>query len=203
MMQEAYTALSDEELAVLAQRDSAAMDFLLNKYKNFVRIKASGFFIIGSDHDDIMQEGMIGLYKAIRDFKPDCINAFHSFAELCVTRQILTAIRSAGRHKNEPLNKSLSLNKSLYAENGGQDFIDSINNDIPSNPEVSVIAQERLGLLNWLIGDLLTPLEKKALIEYALGKSYQQIAKESGRSVKAIDNALQRARRKMAKRLEP
>ena len=203
MTQEEYTALNDEELALLARQDSSAMDFLLNKYKNFVRAKASGFFIVGSDHDDIVQEGMIGLYKAIRDFKSGHDNSFHSFADLCITRQILTAIRTAGRHKNEPLNKSLSLNRSMYSDNPAQNYFDHISDDAPANPEVSVIAQERLTLLNWLIGDLLTSLEKKALIEYALGKSYQQIAEESGYSVKAIDNALQRARRKMSKRLEP
>src|SRR5699024_5454350 len=119
--------MTDEEIAVLAQQgDSLASEFLLNKYKNFVRSKARSYFLVGADHEDIVQEGMIGLFKAFRDFKPDKLSSFRAFAELCITRQIITAIKTATRQKHIPLNSYVSLNKPIYDEESDRTLLDVI-----------------------------------------------------------------------------
>ncbi len=178
-----------------------ALAFLLNKYKNFVRSKARSYFLIGADHEDIVQEGMIGLYKAIRDFKPAKLTSFRAFAELCVKRQIITAIKTATRQKHFPLNSYVSLNKPLYDEESDRTLLDVIEGRV-TNPEDLYISQEDLSSIQSQIGELLSDLEQQALTAFLEGKSYQEIAEMLGRHVKSIDNALQRVKRKLFKYLE-
>lgn len=195
--------MSDEELVALSQRgDGAAMEALLNKYKNFVRTKARSYFLIGADHEDIVQEGMIGLYKAIRDFKSEKLTSFRAFAELCVTRQIITAIKTATRQKHIPLNSYVSLNKPIYDEESDRTLLDVISEDVPSDPEAMLIDREDLSFIEGRIGEMLSDLEKRVLVLYMEGKSYVEISQEMGRHVKSVDNALQRIKRKLLKYLE-
>ena len=193
-----FLEMTDEEIALLAQKpDGAALEYLLNKYKNFVRSRARSYCLIGADHEDIVQEGMIGLYKAIRDFRTDKLASFRAFAELCVTRQIITAIKTATRQKHIPLNSYVSLNKPIYDDEHDRTLLDVISEEIQSNPEELLISQEDLTLIEGRIGEMLSPLEKQVLLRYLDGKSYQEISDELGRHVKSIDNALQRIKRKM------
>ena len=190
--------MSDEEIAVLAQQgDSEATEWLLNKYKNFVRSKARSYFLVGADHEDIVQEGMIGLFKAFRDFNPDKLASFRAFAEICVTRQIITAIKTATRQKHIPLNSYVSLNKPIYDEESDRTLLDVITERRATNPEELIIGQEDLSSINDRIGEVLYDLEWEVLTAYLEGKSYQEIAQELGRHVKSIDNALQRVKRKL------
>ena len=194
---------TDEELALLAQQgDEDALEYLLNKYKNFVRSKARSYFLIGADHEDIVQEGMIGLYKAIRDFKPEKLSSFRAFAELCITRQIITAIKTATRQKHIPLNSYVSLNKPIYDEESDRTLLDVITEGRLANPEDMLISQEDVGLIEDRIGQMLSSLEREVLSAYLDGKSYQEIALELDRHVKSIDNALQRVKRKLEKFLD-
>ena len=194
---------TDEELALLAQQgDDAALEYLLNKYKNFVRSKARSYFLIGADHEDIVQEGMIGLYKAIRDFKPEKLSSFRAFAELCITRQIITAIKTATRQKHIPLNSYVSLNKPIYDDESDRTLLDVITEETPSNPEEMLIDREDLSVIEGRIGSLLSDLEKQVLVRYVEGKSYVEISEEMNRHVKSIDNALQRIKRKLQKYLD-
>ncbi len=196
---EEYLSQSDEEVAVLAQNgDGQALAYLLNKYKNFVRSKARSYFLIGADHEDIVQEGMIGLYKAIRDFQPARLSSFHSFAELCVKRQIITAIKAATRQKHVPLNSYVSLNKPLYDEESDRTLLDVIEGRV-TNPEELYISQEDLARIQTQISEVLSDLERQVLDAFMDGKSYQEIAELLGRHVKSIDNALQRVKRKLFK----
>ena len=201
--EEYFSELSDEELVELCHDgNSVAQDYLLNKYKNFVRSRARSYFLIGADHEDIVQEGMIGLYKAIRDYRPDKLASFRAFAELCITRQIITAIKTATRQKHIPLNSYISLNKPLYDDDGDRTLLDVIIGPQASNPEDLLISQEDLRSIQSKIQEVLSPLEQEALILYLDGKSYQEIAVEMNRHVKCIDNALQRVKRKLEKYLE-
>lgn len=194
---------ADEDYARLAQQgDDAALEYLLNKYKNFVRSKARSYFLIGADHEDIVQEGMIGLYKAIRDFKPEKLASFKAFAELCITRQIITAIKTATRQKHIPLNSYVSLNKPIYDEESDRTLLDVITEGRVANPEDMLINQEDVGLIEDRIGQMLSSLEREVLSAYLDGKSYQEIAQELDRHVKSIDNALQRVKRKLERFLE-
>lgn len=195
---ERFQSMTDEEIALQAQEaDGAALEYLLNKYKNFVRSRARSYFLIGADHEDIVQEGMIGLYKAIRDFRTDKLASFRAFAELCITRQIITAIKTATRQKHIPLNSYISLNKPIYDDENDRTLLDVISEEIASNPEDLLISQEDLSLIEGKIGEMLSPLEKQVLLRYLDGKSYQEISDELGRHVKSIDNALQRIKRKL------
>ena len=195
--------LSDEEVVSRCHSgDAFAEEYLLNKYKNFVRSKARSYFLIGADHEDIVQEGMIGLYKAIRDFKPDKLASFRAFAELCITRQILTAIKTATRQKHIPLNSYVSLNKPLYDEESDRTLLDVIIEGRAANPEELIISQEDLSHIQGRINEVLSGLEQEVLQAYLDGKSYQEIAENLGRHVKSIDNALQRVKRKLEKFLQ-
>ena len=196
--------LTDEELCRLAQgpEGGAALEFLLNRYKNFVRSRARSYFLIGADHEDIVQEGMIGLYKAVRDFRPEKLASFRAFAELCVTRQIITAIKTATRQKHIPLNSYISLNKPIFDEESDRTLLDVISEGRITNPEELLIGQEDLSTIESRIGKMLSPLEWEVLLAYLDGRSYQEIAVDLGRHVKSIDNALQRVKRKMEKLLE-
>ncbi len=198
-----YSALSDEEIVQMSHEgDSDAEEYLLMKYKNFVRSKARSYFLIGADHEDIVQEGMIGLYKAIRDYRKERLSSFRAFAELCITRQIITAIKTATRQKHIPLNSYVSLNKPLYDEESDRTLMDVIMEAQVSNPEELIINRENLGNIHAKINEVLSGLEQQVLNAYLDGKSYQEIAEALGRHVKSIDNALQRVKRKLEKYLE-
>jgi len=174
-------ALTDEEMVELAcQGDGVMLENLLNKYKNFVKSKARSYFLVGADREDIVQEGMIGLYKAIRDFRADRLTSFKAFAELCITRQIITA----------------------YEESSDRSLLDMIAGGGMSNPEEFIIGQEDLQIIETQMGKMLSGLEMEVLTAYLKGKSYQEISEELGRHVKSIDNALQRVKRKLEKYLE-
>ena len=200
---ERFGEMADEEIVALAQAsDEAALEYLLNKYKNFVRSRARSYFLIGADHEDIVQEGMIGLYKAIRDYKSDRLSSFRAFAELCITRQIITAIKTATRQKHIPLNSYISLNRPIYEEDSDRTLLDVITEESRSNPEDMIIDREDLTQIEGRIGQMLSDLEKEVLVRYMDGKSYVEIAEEMHRHVKSIDNALQRIKRKLLKYLE-
>ena len=195
--------MTDEDIVMLCHNgDTRAEEYLLNKYKNFVRSKARSYFLIGADHEDIVQEGMIGLYKAIRDYRQEKLSSFRAFAELCITRQIITAIKTATRQKHIPLNSYVSLNKPLYDEESDRTLLDIIMEGSTSNPEDMIINQENLGNIHQKINEVLSGLEQEVLSAYLDGKSYQEIAESLGRHVKSIDNALQRVKRKLEKYLE-
>lgn len=197
-----YAEMLDDEVAILSQEgDGQALVFLLDKYKNFVRAKARSYFLIGADHEDIVQEGMIGLYKAIRDYKADKQTSFRAFAELCVKRQIITAIKTATRQKHVPLNSYVSLNKPLYDEESDRTLLDVIEGRV-TNPEDLFISQEGMDQIQRQIDTLLSDFEKQVLEAFLDGKSYQEIAQVLGRHVKSIDNALQRVKRKLMHFLE-
>ena len=198
-----FDCMTDEQVVRLAQEtDGPALEYLLNKYKNFVRTKARSYFLIGADHEDIVQEGMIGLYKAIRDYRAEKLSSFRAFAELCVTRQIITAIKTATRQKHIPLNSYISLNKPIYEEDSDRTLLDVITEEGMSNPEEMIIDREDLSVIEGKIGQMLSDLEKDVLVRYMEGKSYVEIADEMHRHVKSIDNALQRIKRKLLKYLE-
>ncbi len=198
-----YRHITDEQAVELShQGDNLAEEYLLDKYKNFVRSRARSYFLIGADHEDIVQEGMIGLYKAIRDYRPDKLSSFRAFAELCITRQIITAIKTATRQKHIPLNSYISLNKPLYDEESDRTLMDVIMEGRTSNPEEIIINREDLLNINDKIKEVLSGLEQDVLNAYLDGKSYQEIAESLGRHVKSIDNALQRVKRKLEKYLE-
>lgn len=195
--------LADEVIVEIAKNgDVNALEYLIRKYKNFVRAKARSYFLIGADREDIVQEGMIGLYKAIRDYRPDKLASFKAFAELCITRQIITAIKTATRQKHIPLNSYISLNKPIYDEESDRTLLDVISGHKITDPEELVISREELIHIEAKIGEILSSLEWSVLTLYLQGRSYQEIAYELDRHVKSIDNALQRVKRKLEKYLE-
>lgn len=195
-----FAGLTDEEIVSQAQQhDDAAVEYLLYKYKNFVRSKARSYFLIGADHEDIVQEGMIGLFKAFRDFRPDKLASFHAFAEICVTRQIITAIKTATRQKHIPLNSYVSLNKPIYEEESDRTLMDVITEGRSADPEELLIGRESYVSIESRIDEALSPLERRVLAAYLDGKSYQEIAQMLDRHVKSIDNALQRVKHKLEK----
>ncbi len=203
MMNPDFTEMTDEQVVKLAQdQDGAALEYLLNKYKNFVRTKARSYFLIGADHEDIVQEGMIGLYKAIRDYREEKLSSFRAFSELCITRQIITAIKTATRQKHIPLNSYISLNKPIYDEESDRTLMDVMAEEGLSNPEELIIDREDLSMIEGKIGQMLSDLEMEVLVRYMEGKSYVEIASEMNRHVKSIDNALQRIKRKLLKYLQ-
>ncbi|MBB6451440.1 RNA polymerase sporulation-specific sigma factor [Geomicrobium halophilum] len=188
----------DEKLVKNVHRgDSTALEQLIHKYKNFVRGKARAYFLIGADHEDIVQEGMIGLYKAIRDFKGDKLSSFRAFAELCITRQIITAIKTATRQKHIPMNSYVSLDKPIYDEDSDRTLMDVVCSSVVSNPEEVLINQEELDDIELKISEVLSDLEQEVLRLYLDGRSYQEISADVNRHVKSIDNALQRVKRKL------
>ncbi len=195
--------LADEVIVEIAKDgDVDALEYLIRKYKNFVRVKARSYFLIGADREDIIQEGMIGLYKAIRDYRPDKLASFRAFAELCITRQIITAIKTATRQKHIPLNSYISLNKPIYDEESDRTLLDVISGHKITDPEELVISREELVHIEEKIGEILSNLEWSVLTLYLQGRSYQEIAYDLDRHVKSIDNALQRVKRKLEKYLE-
>nr|WP_281420420.1 RNA polymerase sporulation sigma factor SigH [Tissierella simiarum] len=198
-----YDNMDDEDIVQEAKSGvPLALEYLIYKYKNFVRCKARSYFLIGADREDIVQEGMIGLYKAIRDYDKDKLTSFKAFAELCITRQIITAIKTATRQKHIPLNSYVSLNKPIYDEESDRTLLDVISGVKITDPEELIISREELDSMESKIGELLSDLEWEVLMAYIDGKSYQEIAEELDRHVKSIDNALQRVKRKLERYLE-
>ena len=198
-----YEEKLDEEVVLEAKNGNArAQEYLISKYENFVKSKAKSYFLIGADKEDIYQEGMIGLYKAIRDFKPDKLTSFKGFAELCVTRQIITAIKTATRQKHIPLNTYVSLNKPIYEEESDRTLLDVLSGFRVTDPEELVIGQEQIVHIEKEIAKVLSELELEVLNSYLDGKSYQEIACDLDRHAKSIDNALQRVKRKLEKCLD-
>ncbi|WHZ57953.1 RNA polymerase sporulation sigma factor SigH [Metabacillus hrfriensis] len=203
LSKEDFHALLDEQVVELVHNgDSDALDYLITKYRNFVRAKARSYFLIGADREDIIQEGMIGLYKSIRDFREDKLTSFKAFAELCITRQIITAIKTATRQKHIPLNSYVSLDKPIYDEESDRTLMDVISGAKVMDPEELIINQEEFDDIELKMGELLSDLERKVLVLYLDGRSYQEISEELNRHVKSIDNALQRVKRKLERYLE-
>jgi len=191
---------SDEDIVELARAgDEIALEHLLIRYKNFTRVKARSYFLVGADREDIVQEGMIGLYKAIRDFQAERQSSFRAFAELCITRQIITAIKSATRQKHIPLNSYVSLNRPVSHEDGDQDrvLVDVLATHASADPVELVISSEEVRSMQTSFSEILSDLEAHVLHMYLEGKSYQEIAAGLKRHVKSIDNALQRIKRKV------
>jgi RNA polymerase sporulation-specific sigma factor len=196
-------SLNDEQLVELVHNgNSDALDYLIHKYRNFVRAKARSYFLIGGDKEDIVQEGMIGLYKAVRDYKGDKLSAFKAFAELCITRQIITAIKTATRQKHIPLNSYVSLDKPIYDEESDRTLMDVLTGAKVTDPEELMINHEQFTSIEGKVNELLSDLERKVLALYLDGRTYQEISEELNRHVKSIDNALQRVKRKLERYLE-
>lgn len=195
--------LEDEEIIKLIhQGNSYALNHLILKYKNFVRAKARTYFLVGADKEDIVQEGMIGLYKAIRDYDGDKLSSFKAFAELCITRQIITAIKTATRQKHIPLNSYVSLDRPIYDEESDRTLLDVIAGSKAIDPQELLVNRENMGDMEIKLSDLLSELEKQVLNLYLDGRTYQEISIELKRHVKSIDNALQRVKRKLEHLME-
>jgi RNA polymerase sporulation-specific sigma factor len=198
--QKAERELEDLQLVVKARNgDDAAMDQLIRRYTGFVRLKASSYFLAGGDAEDLVQEGLIGLYKAVRDFRHDKETSFRSFAELCVTRQIITAIKTATRFKHAPLNSYISFSHTPAGQDpdGECTLGDALPGSHVNDPVVCVISTEELQSLVFCLGTGLSQLEADALRLYLEGSSYEEMAEELGCDTKTIDNALQRVKRKI------
>jgi RNA polymerase sporulation-specific sigma factor len=194
---------SDEEIVAQAKSgNNRAQEYLISKYENFVKAKAKSYFLIGADKEDIYQEGMIGLYKAIRDFNPEKSTSFKAFAEICVIRQIITAIKTATRQKHIPLNTYISLNKPIYEEESERTLLDVLAGLKITDPEELMISKEQINYIEGKISKVLSGLELEVLTSYLDGKSYQEIASDLERHSKSIDNALQRVKRKLEKCLD-
>jgi RNA polymerase sporulation-specific sigma factor len=196
-----FSKMEDEDIVaeIHAHSDPLAQKFLLTKYRYLVHNKAKNFFLIGAEKEDVVQEGMIGLFKAIRDFKPEKNASFKAFADLCVNRQIITAVKNSTRQKQIPLNTYVSINKPIYAEDSEVTLLDVLAGIDVVNPEEMVMDQEEFKLLEAEMNKILSDLEWQVLRCYLDGKSYQEISKDLGRHSKSIDNALTRVKRKLSK----
>jgi RNA polymerase sporulation-specific sigma factor len=198
--QKAQRELEDLQLALRARNgDGGALDALIRRYTGFVRLKASSYFLAGGESEDLIQEGLIGLYKAVRDFRPDKETSFRSFAELCVTRQIITAIKTATRYKHGPLNAYVSFSQTPAGQDGDGEVTlgDALPGPSVDDPSVCVISTEELQSLVFCLGTGLSKLESEALRMYLEGSSYEEMANLLGCDTKTIDNALQRVKRKV------
>lgn len=200
-----YNNMSDEQIIEMVRaEDKKALEFLICKYKDLVNSKVNKYFIIGAEREDIIQEGLIGLYKAIKDFDNTKQNSFKSFANLCVERQLITAIKSSNRQKHIPLNSYLSLNMSAYENEDGNNqtqIVDVLNNNIVEDPLETITKKEYMSSVENIIDTSLSSFEKKVLNRYIKGESYVTIAEKLDTPVKSIDNAIQRIRKKTVKNL--
>lgn len=197
-----YENFSDEEMIALSRDGHPdAVDFLMERYKNLVRKKARTLYLIGGESDDLIQEGMIGLYKAIRDFDSNKEVSFYHFAELCICGQLYNAIKASQRHKNSPLNTYVSLDAPLCTENAEDDTVPTLGDTLPSSPssrpEEILIDKENVDMIEYELGKRLSSFENEVLSLYMSGMDYQQIAKRLDKTPKSIDNALQRIRSKL------
>ena len=201
-----YNNMSDDELLELInKKDTDALDFLICKYKDLVNSKVNKYFIIGAEKEDIVQEGLIGLYKAIKDYNPDKQNSFKSFANLCIERQLITAIKSSNRQKHMPLNSYLSLNMTAFEnEDGNNDtpIVDVLENTVIEDPLDTITKKEYFSSVENVIDSSLSDFEKKVLNRYVKGESYVKIAERLDAPVKSVDNAIQRIRKKTAKNIQ-
>jgi RNA polymerase sporulation-specific sigma factor len=198
-----FVDATDDELVKRARAgDETALEYLLARYKNFARVKARNYFLVGADKEDIVQEGMIGLYKAIRDFQSDRQASFRAFAELCIQRQIITAIKTATRLKHVPLNGYVSMQKPIQDDGEDRVLADVIGQDPAADPAEMVISREEVDAMQTSFREILSELEARVLHLYLEGKSYQDIAEQLRRQVKSIDNALQRIKRKIEGHIE-
>ncbi|HSJ39360.1 MAG TPA: RNA polymerase sporulation sigma factor SigH [Planococcus sp. (in: firmicutes)] len=198
-----FTDMTDEELVSLVHEgNTEALDFLINKFRHFVRMKARSYFLIGADKEDIIQEGMIGLYKAIRDFRSDKLSSFRAFAELCIIRQIITAIKTATRQKHIPLNSYVSLDKPIYDEESDRTLMDVLTDNGVDDPQQLMINNEEFMYMEEKMDEVLSELEREVLALYLEGQTYQEISEKLERHVKSIDNALQRVKRKLERHLQ-
>ena len=200
---DAFATMTDDDV-LLAMRggDGNAQDFLLDKYKPLVRLKSRAYFLAGADRDDIIQEGMIGLYKAMKDYDPKRGAGFRTFAALCVTRQIQTAVKLASRRKHQPLNTYVSLDVSAAHGDGDGAIAARIHAPTTDNPEETFLSREAKESMETRIGASLSPFECRVLASYLRGQSYAGIAAAEGCTGKAVDNALQRVRRKIERGME-
>jgi len=198
------TELSDDELVVRAQGgDSQSQTVLLERYRRLVRAKGRGFFLVGGDAEDVQQEALIGLYKAIRDYQIDRQASFRAFAELCITRQIITAIKTATRQKHQPLNRYVSITAAKPGDDGGERSVEDLLDDrLTNDPAELVVSNERVDSMRAAMAEMLSGLEVEVLQLYVDGKSYQEISEMLGRHVKSVDNALQRIKRKLDQHLQ-
>ncbi len=195
---------TDEQLVLqIKQGNKNALSFLLEKYKDLVNIKVSKYFMVGAEKEDIFQEGMIGLFKAIKDFKEDKQNSFKSFANICIERQLITAVKSSNRQKHIPLNSYLSLNLSAYdnAEDDSVELIDVFNNDSIEDPLETIMKKEYYSEVEDAINKNLSKFEKQVLDRFIKGDSYNTIAQKLNSPVKSVDNAIQRIRKKALKNM--
>lgn len=198
-----YMEMLDEEIVEYVRNgDNKALEHLINKYKNFVKAKARTYFLIGADREDIIQEGMIGLFKAVRDYREDKLSSFRAFAELCITRQIITAIKTATRQKHIPLNSYISLNKPVFDEESDRTLLDILSYTSVTNPEELMINRENFLAIENKVVKVLSDLEFQVLVLFLKGRTYIEIADDLHRHIKSIDNALQRVKRKLEKFLE-
>jgi RNA polymerase sporulation-specific sigma factor len=189
---------TDIDLAAMAQAgDHDALGALIDRYRRFARAKSRGYFLVGGDSDDIEQEALIGLYKAARDFRPEHQASFRAFAELCITRQIITAIKTATRQKHQPLNQYVSISGTRPGDEPGERSVEDLLLHHDADPADRIVSDERIGSLRDAMAALLSTLEVEVLGLYVEGKSYQEIGEQLGRHVKSIDNALQRIKRKL------
>ena len=199
---ENYSKLSDEEVIKLIKSgDKNALDYIMHKYKEVVNIKVSKYFIIGAEKEDIVQEGLIGLYKAIKNFDPEKENSFKTFANLCIERQLITAIKTSNRQKHMPLNSYLSLNMSAYEDEETETVIDVFDSSLTEDPLETLTKKEYYIAIENAIDKSLSDFEKKVLNRFANGESYIQIANRLNAPVKSIDNAIQRIRKKAIKNI--
>ncbi len=194
-----YADIPDEEVAKLAKSgDSHACDHLVRKYKNFVKARTKSFYLIGAEREDVVQEGMIGLYKAIRNFDPEKRVSFKTFAEICITRHIITAVKASMRQKHIPLNNYVSLNK----PDSGSEYLENCReNHQAQNPEQLIIDEENMRGVEDCMGEILSQFEAKVLAYHLNGVGYSKIAERIGKDAKSVDNALQRIKRKLEKYL--
>ena len=199
-----FDEMTDEQIVLEVQKgDKQALSYLMNKYKELVNIKVSKYFMVGAERDDIVQEGLIGLFKAIKMFKKDKNNSFKSFANMCIERQLITAIKSSTRQKHMPLNSYLSLNASAYdnEEENGIELINTLNNKTVEDPLETVMKKEYYKQIENSIEKSLSTFEKQVLDGYVKGYSYVTIAKRLDSPVKSVDNAIQRIRKKAIKNM--
>lgn len=193
-----YKEISDEELVDLAQNgDENAEEFLIRKYKDVVRSKAHLYFMVGADSEDIMQEGMIGIFKAIRSYNNGKQASFHTFAEICINRQIITAIKRAARLKHSPLNTSVSLSKPISDEDPAKTLEETLSSNSNTDPEALLLLKEDMDFIEGNGTDIFSDLELSVWNEFLKGKTYLEIAEITGKTPKAIDNAIQRTKRKL------
>lgn len=199
---DSFETMKDEELVLLIRsNNNEALNYLLNKYKDLVYMKVSKYFIIGAEKDDIFQEGMIGLYKAIQSFKEDKHNSFKTFANMCIERQLITAIKTSNRQKHIPLNSYLSLNTSSYDEEDEKTLLDVLDNKTVEDPLDTITKKEYYQTVENTIDKSLSDFEKQVLRKFIKGDSYVKIAEELEAPVKSVDNAIQRIRKKAMKNI--